>query len=385
MAGVAARAPAGVTDLSDELEQLWFSFDLDAVVDGPVNPTVISDSQAVELDPSTGLYAGIRGLSPGSGSDVRIDIDGFDFALDAYSVDVTETLDLILGPVTTLRPGEIWTRTGSLLFDPASAGLPDDINVDALARDPATGDLLLSFDRFVLRFIPIRGELVPYISPSHVVRWDGAVLNGYFDGDRIPRELNLDALHVLDDGRMLMSFDTPGRIDGLGFLDNDALLYDPVSDAFESVYRFGTVDSSRPPADVNALSGVRRIDGGTLRFDRSLFEIPEDFGTVTLTIRREGAAEGASTVRVQTVAGTATPGTDFTPVDVTRSWADGETTPRTVEIPILNDGTDEPSEQFRVTMTVTDGAATVGTPGSVTLRIFDDETVLFADGFEERP
>ncbi|NKI36152.1 hypothetical protein HFP89_13355 [Wenzhouxiangella sp. XN79A] len=379
------QARAGVIDIGAELEELLISLDIEAILVGPAGSVTFGDSQVARVNLDTDLYAGIEALESGLPTLHRYDVDAYDLALDAFSIDITDTLDLFDGPTVTMRPGEVWTGAGTLLFDPASAGLPDEVNVDAVAFDPLSGDLLLSFDSFILQFIPLRGSLVPYLSPSHVVGWDGFQLTGFFDGDRVPRALNLDALHVLDDGRMLMSFDTPGRIDGLGFDDDDLLLHDPVADVFSLVYLVDSLHPSLPDADVDALSGLTRIDGGTVRFGAGFFEIPEDFGTATLTVRREGAAEGPTTVRIRTVAESATAGSDFTAIDVTRSWGDGETTIQTVDIPILNDGIAEPVEQFRVTLEVTDGAATPISPASVVIRIFDDETVLFADGFEFRP
>ncbi len=382
----AAPAGAGVIDIGNDLEELLFSVDISAAIQNESAATVFFGHATVaRISTDSDRWVGGEALENGGSLTRRYDVDAYDLALDAFSIDITATVDLADGPTITMRPGEVWTGSGTLLFDPASAGLPDWANVDAVAFDPLSGDLLLSFDSFILQFIPLRGSLVPYLSPSHVVGWDGFQLTGFFDGDRVPRALNLDALHVLDDGRMLMSFDTPGRIDGLGFDDDDLLLHDPVGDWFSPVYLVGALHPTLPAADVDALSGVTRIDGGTVRFGAGFFEIPEDFGTATLTVRREGAAEGPTTVRIRTVAESAVAGSDFTAIDVTRSWGDGETTIQTVDVPILDDGIGEPVEQFRVTLEVTEGAAVPVSPSTVVIRIFDDETVLFADGFEFRP
>ena len=445
-----------------QVTSLVISPDITAAMPRDVGGAIIAfDTVLFDVDPSTGLATG--GTVPLAGPPfIAVDVDAYDGLLDAFSVDIASEVEpAVSGSTFFMRPGEIYTRSGTMLFDPVAAGLPANTNVDALSVDPATGDLVFSVAETIAS---------PLILPSDLYRWDGSNLSLFFNGFRVPRALNLDAAHVLDDNTILMSFDTAGSIDTVRFLDDELLLYNPSSDAFFLNTITTLFASDWFPADLDALyvvegptgftiggsvsglagsglvlrnngvddlpisgngsftfatpvpdggsynvtvatqpsgpaqnctvsngsgtvSGsnvtnvqVSCVTGGQVQFATAVAEVMEDSGPVSLTINRVGGSDGATSFRVQTASGSATSGSDFNAVNQLLNWGAGDSSSRTVNITINNDPTVEAfSEDFVVTLSRESGSATLGAPAQVTVTIYDNESVIFADGFEGEP
>lgn len=427
---------------------------------------VSSNTSLIEIDPLTGQAIDGQNLLAGAPFINPVVVDAYDGSLNAFSIDIAAEVTVSSGTFF-MRPGEIYTQSGVLLFDPVAAGLPENTNVDAISMDPVSGDLVFSVSNY------IGSPQMLQLLPSDLFRWNGSNLFLFFDGFRVPRELNLDAAHVLDNGNILMSFDTSGRIDSKDFRDEELLEYDPVGDSFALFA--GTLDIAvgAPdwfPADLDALhvieaaggfsiggtvsglvgsglvlrnngaddlpisangsftfatpvpdgdsynvtvasqpsapaqnctvsngagtvSGanvtnvqVTCVTGGQVQFVTAVAEVMEDIGNLTVTINRIGGSSGATSFRVQTVAGSATSGSDYGAVNQVLNWISGDSSSRTVTIPIINDGAAEAAtEQFTVSLSKESGSAVLGTPALVTVTIFDNETVQFADGFEGEP
>ena len=83
--------------------------------------------------------------------------------------------------------------------------------------------------------------------------------------------------------------------------------------------------------------------------------VSEDAGTVTIPLQRTGGSEGELTVRVRTRNGTAMIGQDYSGISVplTLTWFDGDTSPRTITLPILADNLHEPDESFSLIISST--------------------------------
>jgi Calx-beta domain len=85
--------------------------------------------------------------------------------------------------------------------------------------------------------------------------------------------------------------------------------------------------------------------------------LPEIEGMLTLTVSRTGDPTGDASVDFSTYDGSATAGADYTAVAGTLSWADGDATSRTIQIPILGDDLVEADETFAVRLTHPLGSA----------------------------
>ncbi len=234
---------------------------------------------AVEVSPDTHLAIGGEVLAPSeSGEDDlagTVTFTGVDVLLpdgvhldaltrypggDAlFSTDVTADLGggLVIGPADLLRVPAADPPT--VVFSGASAGIPAGANLDAVALD-GDGHLLVSFDVTV----SLGGttyddeDLIRIEQPS-------GTPSPAFDGsaEGVPGALDLDAVSVLDDGRLALSFDITGSVDGIAVDDEDLVAWDPATGDFALYYDGSAQYAAWQPSDLEAahVPGDRDGDG----------------------------------------------------------------------------------------------------------------------------
>jgi hypothetical protein len=111
----------------------------------------------------------------------------------------------------------------------------------------------------------------------------------------------------------------------------------------------------------------------TLQFSSSTFSVNEDGTTVAaVTVTRIGSTTGAASATVNLTNGTATAGADYNATPIVVNFADGDSTPKIVTIPIANDTEVEPDETVNLTLGSPTGA-TIGTQNTATLTIVNDD------------
>jgi hypothetical protein len=119
------------------------------------------------------------------------------------------------------------------------------------------------------------------------------------------------------------------------------------------------------------------LNPGLLQFSAPTYTVDESAGTATITVSRVQGAEGPVSVDYAVTGGTATAGSDFTPVTGTLLFADQQTA-ATFTVPILNDTIGEGDETTLLTLTNPTGGAAAGATTTSTLTIVeDDRSVLF--------
>lgn len=137
-----------------------------------------------------------------------------------------------------------------------------------------------------------------------------------------------------------------------------------------------------------ALSALRpTMIGASLQFTAAAASGAEG-GNVQFSVSRTGSSSGAVSVNYATASGTATSGSDFTSTSGTLNWADGDVTDKPILVPILNDGLDEGSEVFTITLSSPGGSNTVlGSPAVATGMIVSPWPPggTFPAGFESLP
>ncbi len=112
---------------------------------------------------------------------------------------------------------------------------------------------------------------------------------------------------------------------------------------------------------------------GTLAIAPAATSVNEGAGTVTLTVSRTGGSDGVVSVNVATANGTALAGSDYTAVpSMTLTFGDGDTTPKSVTVSIIDDSQDENNETFTVGLSGVTGGAALGTATS-TVTIVDND------------
>src|SRR5262249_54443704 len=114
--------------------------------------------------------------------------------------------------------------------------------------------------------------------------------------------------------------------------------------------------------------------GGTLQLSTATYSVAENGGSTTITVTRTGGSTGSVGVTLATSNGTATSGSDYTAVTQIVSFASGDTTNKTVTIPILDDSIFEGNETVNITLSNATGGAAVGPTSAAVLTITDNET-----------
>jgi uncharacterized protein (DUF1800 family) len=114
---------------------------------------------------------------------------------------------------------------------------------------------------------------------------------------------------------------------------------------------------------------------GTLEFSAAAFATSESAKTVTLQVDRTGGSSNAVTVNYQTIANTAVAAVAYTAVSGTLSWADGDMSPRTIVVPVLDQNLTTGSQTFSVALTDVTGGATLGSPNMAAVTIADNDVI----------
>ena len=166
--------------------------------------------------------------------------------------------------------------------------------------------------------------------------------------------------------------DVYGTPAGLVRWGTNGLAFCMLSDNFNS-----PDESNRVYLIQSALVSDGKPIPSTLQFSAANYNISESASLNTLiTVTRTGGVAGAATVNYATGGGTATPGTDYTPVSGTLSFAPGETT-KTFTVSLIDDNVYEGAirETIGLTLSGQSGDVTLGSQKTATLTILDSKGV----------
>ena len=162
-------------------------------------------------------------------------------------------------------------------------------------------------------------------------------------------------------GMVVLDVSNPLSLSEAGFFDS-ALLFGPASQFNGAWGTYPYFPSGNIViSDIeNGLYVVRdnTVAGGKgrLGFGVSHYRVDEEAGTLTIPVWRSGGASGAVSARITSSDGTATAGADYSAVDVTLNWADGERGQKLLTLPLTDDGEIEVIESLQLTMEITGGA-----------------------------
>ena len=154
------------------------------------------------------------------------------------------------------------------------------------------------------------------------------------------------------------------------------------------VVNAGAPEYTTPPNDQRGFPrpvgivdmGAVELNPGTLSLSSATYNTSEGATFVTITVNRTGGFDGPVSVNYTTTNGTATSGFDYATTSGTLNWADADASPKSFDVPILEDTTFEGSETFNVSLNTVVGA-TLGTANAV-VTIADNEaqpTISIAD------
>jgi uncharacterized delta-60 repeat protein len=100
---------------------------------------------------------------------------------------------------------------------------------------------------------------------------------------------------------------------------------------------------------------------------------------VTVWVRRTGSGQGAVSVDYATADGTAMAPADFVATRGTLTWSDGDTSPKPINVPVVDDSIAESAEYFQVKLSNSRGAGLATTTASVTIDAPDHDAIAFLD------
>jgi hypothetical protein len=144
----------------------------------------------------------------------------------------------------------------------------------------------------------------------------------------------------------------------------------------------GAVLGSPPSATLTIIDNDVAPANGTLQFAASSYSVNEAAGTVTIGVARVNGSDGAVSVQYASSNGSALAGQDYAAVSGTLAWAAGETSVRTITMPIIDDGLVEAGETVFFALTNPTGGASLGSTARATLTIADNDVVPTASQFQ---
>ena len=141
------------------------------------------------------------------------------------------------------------------------------------------------------------------------------------------------------------------------------------------------VNLSNPTnATILKAQGVGTINDGdvtsTLQFASPFASVNETAGSVTLSVTRAGDASSATSIHFETSDGGALQKNKYTFEAGTLQWAPGDSAPKTITIPIVNEALVEGNQAFLVKLSNPTGTAAIGLPEIATVTIVDDDTIV---------
>jgi hypothetical protein len=101
----------------------------------------------------------------------------------------------------------------------------------------------------------------------------------------------------------------------------------------------------------------------------STYSASQASGSVSLTVVRGATATAAVSVNYATANGTAVSGTDYTAAHGTLTWAENDSTPRTISVPINNASPFSGTKTFQLGLSDPSTGTAIGSPGAATVSI----------------
>ena len=197
-------------------------------------------------------------------------------------------------------------------------------------------------------------------------------LGRFLVAKRHPTLGNTELIRLNANGSLDATFNASGSWSGSPSGQTQAFFNQSITAPSGRIYAGGAFDivNGVPTVKITAFEGD--LIPATVRFATSLAESAESAGKLRVRVDRIGDAGAAASVSISTSPGTAT-SADFTALSTTLSWAAGDSSPRVVEIDLIDDALPEGDETFTVHLSGATGAVLQNSTTSVTL--LDDEAL----------
>ncbi len=139
----------------------------------------------------------------------------------------------------------------------------------------------------------------------------------------------------------------------------------------------GTSNGSSAASTAQA-SQASSNPAGTLGFGATTYAVPENGGSVTVTVNRTGGTNGVVAINYATSNGTGTSGADYSTTNGTLTFNAGDTA-KTFSVPVIDDASIDGSRTFNLTLSTPTGGPSLGTV-SAQVTIQDNDTSGFSFG-----
>ncbi len=336
----------------------------------------------------------LQTFNEGSGSaEVRLVLSG---GTGPGSVDVsTSTGSASNGDFTSLSSETISVPSGVQL--PVTIDLTDDDIIESneqftvtITATPGSNTIIGPLDEAMVEIVdndePVIPGTIQFANSAVTVDEDENVVtlivtrtNGD-DGD-------ISVIVDTDAGSATLGADYANTTIPLDWEDGDSsdrtvtvpIVFDQIAESDE-VFTVNLMDASpddsvigSPATATITINDVFNGTPGTLQFSQDSYSVNEDAGFVTIEVTRTGGSDGTVSIAYDTDQGSATLDTDYTNTSGTLTWTDGDTAPQTFTVAITDDGIDEETEQFTVTLQNAEpvGVAQIGSPSLATVSILN--------------
>jgi hypothetical protein len=126
------------------------------------------------------------------------------------------------------------------------------------------------------------------------------------------------------------------------------------------------------------VAGIRHPEApvsgpGSIALGAANYTVSENGGTVTATVLRTGGRSGRVGIGYTLVDGTATGGRDYAAMTGNVVFEDGDSSAKSIDIPILDDAAVEGTETFTLALGTPSGGAKLGSPATAAIAIVDDD------------
>ncbi|HVT16429.1 MAG TPA: Calx-beta domain-containing protein [Thermoanaerobaculia bacterium] len=111
-------------------------------------------------------------------------------------------------------------------------------------------------------------------------------------------------------------------------------------------------------------------NAGVFGFSSGGYTVAENAGSASITVLRTGGSSGAASVQYATSDGTAVAGVNYRAASGTLSWGDGDASPKSFSVAVLDDGVVDGSHTVNLSLSHPTGGATLG-GSAVVLTITD--------------
>ena len=145
----------------------------------------------------------------------------------------------------------------------------------------------------------------------------------------------------------------------------------------------GATIGTQSTATLNIIDNDTTVPTSTLQFSAPTFRIREDGTAVAaVTVNRTGDRTAAVSATVNLADGTAVAPDDYGNSPIVVNFAAGDNTPKTIEIPVVDDTLVERNETVNLSLANPTGGARIGAQSTATMTIVDnDSTIEFSDPF----